>query len=323
MEEADRLGLDAIKVAEHHGFEDGYIPQPLTVLSAAAARTKAIGLATGILIAPLHHAVEIAEQAAVVDGISGGRLELAFGTGYHRLEYELYGVNINRRFRLLEQRVLDVRDLWATARATPTPERGEVPIWLGVGGRRGAEIAGRLGTGLLTLVPDPWDAYKAALVGAGHPSSVARAGGALQVVLSEDPERDLRVLAPRIKHNADTYLRAVYAGTGASAPELDDASQIVNKGEVWSAPWSAFGVLTPAEAVDRIRRLGDERSLADVDIVYIQASVSGVIDDIARRNVELVATELKPRLTELLDHGQNGERADGSVASLLGGRPAS
>ena len=60
IEEAERLGLDVIKVAEHHCFVDGYIPQPLTFLAAAAARTRRIGLSTGILAAPLHLAAEIA-----------------------------------------------------------------------------------------------------------------------------------------------------------------------------------------------------------------------------------------------------------------------
>ena len=115
-----------VKVAEHHGFEDGYSPQPLAFLAAAAARTERIGLSTGILIAPLHKSVEIAEQAAVVDGISGSRLKLAFGAGYHRPEYDLYGVSINQRFKLIEQRVVEIRDLWASGDAPPAPERGEL-----------------------------------------------------------------------------------------------------------------------------------------------------------------------------------------------------
>ena len=301
IEEAERLGLDIVKVAEHHGFEDGYSPQPLTFLAAAAARTKRIGLATGILIAPLHKSVEVAEQAAVVDGISGARLEMAFGGGYARSEYELYGVNIKQRFRLLEQRVVEVRELWSTGRATPVPERGEIPIWLGVTGPRGAEIAGRLGTGLFTLKSETWPAYRATLTEAGHAPSVARAGGALQAILSEDPERDFRALAPRIKHNGDTYLHARFAGSGEPTPPLMDVKNLLASGEMRSSPWVGYGVLTPDEAAAQVIALGDEnRALSDVDVVYIQVSPSGVIDDIARRNVELVANELKPRIEAAL-----------------------
>lgn len=296
MEEADRLGLDAVKVAEHHGFEDGYSPQPLAFLAAAAARTSRIGLSTGILIAPLHKSVEIAEQAAVVDGISGGRLELAFGAGYHRPEYELYGVDISQRFRLLERRVTEVRDLWSSGKATPVPDGGQVPIWLGVTGPRGAAIAGRLGTGLFTLASETWPAYLAALAEAGHHRSVGRAGGALQAILSDDPERDFRALAPRIKHNGDSYLRARFAGGTEPTPPLMEVRDLLASSEMRRSPWTGYGVLTPDEAATQVLALGEGRSLDDVDVVYIQVSPSGVIDDIARRNVELVASQLKPRV---------------------------
>src|SRR6187549_1801283 len=74
--EIERLGADAIWLTEHHGWEDGYLSQPLTLAAAVAGRTERIRIGTGITIAPLRHPAHIAEEAALVDVISNGRLEL-------------------------------------------------------------------------------------------------------------------------------------------------------------------------------------------------------------------------------------------------------
>lgn len=72
-EEAEALGADSIWLSEHHLFDDGYLSQPLTFAAAVAARTKRVRIGTAILIAPLHHPAEIAEQAAIVERGNVGR----------------------------------------------------------------------------------------------------------------------------------------------------------------------------------------------------------------------------------------------------------
>src|SRR5271154_6108597 len=87
-EEAERLGASSVWLSEHHFFEDGYLPQPLTFAAAIAARTSRIHIGTAILLLALRPAIQIAEEAAIVDILSNGRLELGVGVGYRVPEFE-------------------------------------------------------------------------------------------------------------------------------------------------------------------------------------------------------------------------------------------
>lgn len=111
VELADDLGFDYALVSEHHLVEEnGYFPSPLTVLAAFAARTRRIRLATGILLLPLYHPLVVAEAAAVVDNLSGGRLTLGLGMGYRPEEFAAFHVPIEERGDRMEEslRLLDL-----------------------------------------------------------------------------------------------------------------------------------------------------------------------------------------------------------------------
>src|SRR4051794_15933317 len=99
------------------------------------------------MLAPLRPAIDVAGQCAVVDVLSGGRLELGVGAGYRRAEFDAFGADIARRYELLETRVREVRALWEGGECLPPPIQRPVPVWLGVTGPRGARMAGRLNAG--------------------------------------------------------------------------------------------------------------------------------------------------------------------------------
>ncbi|MGI5272341.1 LLM class flavin-dependent oxidoreductase [Nonomuraea sp. CA-218870] len=176
---AEEAGFDAFWVSEHHGLPDGYLPSPLTLLAALAPATSRLTLGTGVLLAPLHHPLRIAEDAAVVDQLSGGRLVLGLGIGYAAHEYAAFGVDPATRGSRLEALVTALRSAWAGepvhspelglhgARVTPPPAR-PVPIWLGGYAPRAVRRAGLLADGHLT--------------GRGEPHIVGDASGHLAAV---------------------------------------------------------------------------------------------------------------------------------------------
>src|SRR5215475_2108862 len=166
--EAELLGCDSVWLTEHHLFDDDYLPQPLTFAAAVAARTQRVRIGTGILIAPLHHPAEVAEQAAVVNILSDGRLDLGIGAGYRVPEFKLFGAEMATRYRATDDMARKLRRLWGTGGVTPRPVQERPPLWMGYQGPKGARRAGLLGECLLTLNKESWPAYRDALAEAGH-----------------------------------------------------------------------------------------------------------------------------------------------------------
>jgi alkanesulfonate monooxygenase SsuD/methylene tetrahydromethanopterin reductase-like flavin-dependent oxidoreductase (luciferase family) len=289
-EEAERLGLDSVWVTEHHMFDDDYLPQPLTFLAAAAARTSRIRLGTAVVIAPLHHPVEVAEQAAIVDVISGGRLLLGLGAGYRVPEYALFGADITKRYATTDATAVDIRRLWAST-VTPKPVQDRVPIFLGYQGPKGAARAGRLGEGLLHAVAGNWPPYRAALESAGYGAGHGRMIGGATGWCTEDPEADWGYVAQHLAYQQDSYRRYMVEGTDQPLPRPVDPNRMREKSP--TRPFSGFHYGTPADVADGIReQVGD----APVEEVYLWASLGGMSEDVVARNVATIATKLAPLL---------------------------
>ena len=110
VEEADRLGYDIAWFAEHH-FEprsefNGRLPSPMLFIAAAASRTKRIRLGTGVRVLPIHDPIILAEEAAVADLLTGGRLILGAGQGGGN-DFETFGVVGENKYALFRE-TLDV-----------------------------------------------------------------------------------------------------------------------------------------------------------------------------------------------------------------------
>jgi alkanesulfonate monooxygenase SsuD/methylene tetrahydromethanopterin reductase-like flavin-dependent oxidoreductase (luciferase family) len=300
VEEAERVGLDSVWCTEHHFFEDGYLPQPLTWCAAVAARTSRIALGTAILLAPLHQPLEIAEQAAVVDQVSGGRLELGLGAGYAPREFEAFGVDIRRRFATTERNVVEVKRLLDEGVVTPGPAQERLPIWFGGFGPRGARFAGREGLGLLLLDGRMLETYREGIVEGGHDPDLAVLGGLATMVLSRDPERAWARLAPHLAHQRGTYVEAAESGGDGSGAGMmtrsagdKDPDAFRSEGPHMVSP--RFDAVTPEEAVRRLREWLGGLPVSDV---FFWESVAGMPEDMVAEHLALLA-EIRPLLAGL------------------------
>jgi alkanesulfonate monooxygenase SsuD/methylene tetrahydromethanopterin reductase-like flavin-dependent oxidoreductase (luciferase family) len=114
MEEMERLGFHALSFAEHHGDPDGYNPGIAVTMTAAAMRTKRVRIQSNIIQLPYYHPVLLAEQLAVLDIISGGRIDAGFGQAGQTFDMEFSMLGINPKFRpsLFEEGLEIIRRAW-------------------------------------------------------------------------------------------------------------------------------------------------------------------------------------------------------------------
>ena len=290
--EAERLGAASVWFSEHHLFADGYLPQPLTFAAAAAARTSRVRIGTAVLIAALRPAALVAEEAAVIDQISGGRLELGIGAGYSVPEYELYGADITKRYGLTDAAVAEIRRLLDEGIVTPPAAQNPFPLWLGYQGPQGAKRAGRLGVGLLSLDRALLDPYREGLVEGGHDPATARTGGMLDIIVADDPEEAFERILPHYAHQLNSYRAAAVAGSGRDAPK-EITVENLRGGAAQKGQIPGLRVLTPTDAVAAIREATEG---SPVEHVYLWASVAGMPDEIVERHVELTCTQVAPNL---------------------------
>jgi alkanesulfonate monooxygenase SsuD/methylene tetrahydromethanopterin reductase-like flavin-dependent oxidoreductase (luciferase family) len=166
---AERSGLDSVWVSEHHFVDDGYLPSLLPMCAAIAVRTERIEIGTALLLAPLYEPLRLAEDAAVVDLVSRGRLVLGLGLGWRAEEFDALGVPLRERVARLEGTIATLRQAWSgklvvgsaeiaypDVPVTPRPRRpGGPPLWIGALTEPAVRRAGRLGDGFMATEVTP------------------------------------------------------------------------------------------------------------------------------------------------------------------------
>jgi alkanesulfonate monooxygenase SsuD/methylene tetrahydromethanopterin reductase-like flavin-dependent oxidoreductase (luciferase family) len=291
-QEAEHLGIDSVWTSEHHLFEDGYLTQPLTMLAAVAAVTRKMRLGTAVLLAPLRSAIQIAEEATIVDVISGGRVDLGLGAGYRHPEFELFGADISRRYTTTDRRVTELREIFSDGRHVPAPVQGQIPIYLGYQGPKGARRAGKLGAGLLSANGALWTQYREGLVEGGHDPSVGRMKGAFSGWVTQDPEADWPVVKEHLRYQLDSYRRYMREGTDMPIPRPVDPDRIRNQSDLGKV-LGAFVHNTPDVVAQSVRNYVDD---APVGEVFLWSSIAGMPEQMVADHIQLIATKLKPLL---------------------------
>jgi alkanesulfonate monooxygenase SsuD/methylene tetrahydromethanopterin reductase-like flavin-dependent oxidoreductase (luciferase family) len=292
---AEPRGCLAAVVSEHHGSPDGYLPSPLLLASALAARTRSLPLQVAALLVPLHDPIALAEQMAVLDLLSGGRVSYVCAIGYRAEEYAMFGREMRGRGGRLEQCIAALRQAWSgepfefegrPVRVTPVPLQPGGPLLL-MGGNSEVAVrrAARLGMGMLTQGGEPGleAVYREACREAGRepgPFLNPPAGTVTSAFVAEDPERAWARLGPHLLHDARMYAQWLGASTSTS-------KSVATSVEALRAEQGAYRVFTPEEAITHVRATGP---------LLMQPLCGGIPPELAWESLELLASRVLPAL---------------------------
>ena len=219
---AEQLGFDAVWISEHHFLDDGYCPSLLAVAAHVAARTARVRIGTSVLLLPFHDPLRVAEDAATVDILSGGRLDLGIGLGYRMEEFEVFGFPRRQRPSRFEEHLAILRTPWSgepfthagryrridrPLRVTPSPlQRPHPPIWCAASSIPAAQRAARERLHLtIRGGRDVYDAWADGLRAQGEDVPAYQCVTRRSFYVADDPERAWAEIAPHIIYQTEAY----------------------------------------------------------------------------------------------------------------------
>lgn len=279
---ADRRGAVFLSVSEHHGVDDGYLPSPLVMAGAIAARTANAAIGINALVASFHDPLRLAEDAAVVDLLSRGRLSLTIGAGYVPGEFAMFGVDPSERAARVREAVTTLRAAWTgepfefrgrTVHVLPAPAQpGGPKIILGGTSEGAARRAARIADGFIPSEPECWDFYRDECT-KPDPGPGMTGHGDL-VVLAEDPEAAWPELGPYFLYETNAY-GAWQAAAGIGATTYDPVASIDDL-----RAGGRYRILTPDEYAQEI-------APGDPGFAVFHPMVGGIPPELAWRHLHL------------------------------------
>jgi probable F420-dependent oxidoreductase len=307
---AEALGFDSAWVSEHHGASDGYLPSLLVMLGAVAAATNSIRLGTGLVLTPFHDPLRLAEDAAVVDQLSDGRLLLGLGLGWRDEEFRMFGIPRAERLPRTVEAIEILRRAWTgerfsfdgeifsydRVRVTPPPAQpGGPPILLGGQVDAAIQRAGRIADGYVTDADDLEHVRHSAALMDEAARDAGRDPSALHLVLMQNAfvaeNSDAWTLAqPGVLHQLGAY--DVW-DVGHDTPDHDSLEPIPDD------PDEARRITvagTPEEVTGALRPVVTEHAGRAEFEVIVRLHYPGMDLDTAARAVELFGERVLPAL---------------------------
>jgi alkanesulfonate monooxygenase SsuD/methylene tetrahydromethanopterin reductase-like flavin-dependent oxidoreductase (luciferase family) len=286
-------GIPSISVDEHHATGHGWSCNPIMAASMFLARTTTLIASVDCALGPLWNPVRLAEDIALVDNMSRGRLLTTVGLGYRTIEYDALGVDFGRRGELMDDLVERMLSVWSGAGAdagvcTGTWTRPHPPLFVGGGSRATARRAARfrLPLSLADHLPEIAAYYRDLCLEAGikplvvMPAAINRG----MIFLHEDPDRAWAELGDHILWEAVTY-----GGWSVEQRSLMHLPGVRTLDEVKAS--GRYRFLTPDQLIAEVRDAEDYGPLV------MHPLVGGMPVDEAWKSVQLLTDKVLPALS--------------------------
>jgi alkanesulfonate monooxygenase SsuD/methylene tetrahydromethanopterin reductase-like flavin-dependent oxidoreductase (luciferase family) len=278
-------GITTISVDEHHATGHGWSCNPIMAAAMFLARTSTLIASVDCALGPLWNPVRLAEDIALVDNMSHGRLHTTVGLGYRPVEYDELGVDFDRRGKLMDSLLERMLSVWSAA---GTWTRPHPPVYVGGGARVTARRAARFGLplSLADHLPDIAAYYRELCAEAGIASLVIMPGPINRgmIYLHEDPERAWAELGKHILWEAVTYGEwSVDQRSLMHLPGVQTLEEVKASGR--------YRFLTPDELITEVR------DTSNYGPIVLHPLVGGMPVEEAWKSVQLLVDQVVPALT--------------------------
>jgi len=371
-QEKYRLLLEGARLADEHGFQavwtperhfhafGGLYPNPSVTGAAVAAVTRRVAIRAGSVVLPLHDPVRVAEEWAVVDNISGGRVGISFASGWHAGDFVFAPDHFEDRKEMMLEGLETVRALWrgetvrrragagleVDVRILPRPVQPELPVWVTAAYNADTfRTAGTIGANVLTHllgqtledVREKIAAYRAARKAAGHPGE-----GTVTLMLHTFVGPDDDAVRDTVRGPFTDYLRSSFGLVESLAPSfglrdgtrgLSEADRDALLEHAFSRYFENGGLFgSPAtclRTIDRLRDIGVDEVGCLIDFgIDVETTLAGLRDLAALRELVVSQTEAQTAAddfslpAQIARHGVTHLQCTPSLAGLLAADPA-
>jgi alkanesulfonate monooxygenase SsuD/methylene tetrahydromethanopterin reductase-like flavin-dependent oxidoreductase (luciferase family) len=296
---AEQRGLGSVWLTEHHFCADGYSPSPFVLGSAIAQRTTRMRIGTNLIVAPLHDPVRLAEDAATLSLLSGGRFDLGVGQGYWAREFAAFGRELRHRPSLLEEGVEVIRLAWSGSAEGYSGRRYRLPpvavmpvpeqpprLLVGAMAEVAIERAARIADGFLSTQNAHQPAYLAAVERLGRPVAEARIYAGQWAIVADDPEEVWSRIGRHALYQLNEYIAWGAFGPPDETPRFTDPAQILAAG--------AYQLMDAEMAVTELTALLRERP--QIKDVHFWAQLPGEPVDSGSERIQFLASKVAPQV---------------------------